>query len=100
MPLPPMPPMKIRNRCWRRLTGRGELEIIGSKGKVMTRWLLLFVTLAALTLPGRAADLTGTWQADGKPQRVLKVQKAGNGYRGSFHNLGDEAPGASRNNTV
>src|SRR6188472_1391394 len=62
--------------------------------------LFLLLALATLALPAHAADLSGTWQADGKPQRVLKVQKAGAGYRGSFHNLGDEAPGATRDNAV
>lgn len=62
----------------------------------------LAILLALLVLAPRAfaLDLSGTWQADGKPQRVLKIQKAANGYRGSFHNLGDEAPGAPRNNSV
>src|SRR4051812_3779775 len=56
--------------------------------------------LLVLTLATHAADLSGTWQADGKPQRVLKIQKTANTYRGTFHNLGDEAPGAPRNNSV
>jgi non-heme chloroperoxidase len=46
----------------------------------MTRIVLLVAAVAALALPARAADLTG--------------------YRGTFHNLGDEAPGAPRNNSV
>jgi len=66
----------------------------------MTRTLLLFTALAFLTLPAIAADMTGTWQADGKPQRVLKIHKTAHGYAGDFYNLGDEAPGASRNNMV
>ena len=66
----------------------------------MTRMLLFVAALFALALPAHAADLAGTWQADGKPQRVLKIQKAGSSYRGSFHNLGDEAPGATRDNGV
>ena len=56
--------------------------------------------LLVLTLPTQAADISGTWQADGKPQRVLKIEKAGNGYRGTFHNLGDEAPMAPRNSSI
>lgn len=59
--------------------------------------LLAFMAMAPRAL---ALDLSGTWQADGKPQRVLNIQKAASGYHGSFHNLGDEAPGAPRNNTV
>src|SRR3954471_17444257 len=66
----------------------------------MTRTLLLFAALALLALPARAADISGTWQADGKPQRVLKIHKTAHGYAGEFHNLGDEAPGATRNNAV
>ncbi|HWY66718.1 MAG TPA: alpha/beta hydrolase, partial [Rhizomicrobium sp.] len=42
----------------------------------------------------------GTWQADGKPQRVLKIEKVADGYRGSFHNLGPEAAMAPRDNSV
>jgi non-heme chloroperoxidase len=66
----------------------------------MTRTLLLFAALALLALPARASDISGTWQADGKPQRVLKIHKTAHGYAGEFHNLGDEAPGATRNDTI
>ncbi len=66
----------------------------------MIRTWLLFVALTALALPVRAADIAGTWQADGKPQRVLKIHKTAHGYAGDFYNLGDEAPGAPRNNIV
>src|SRR3569623_1793218 len=62
--------------------------------------LLLLFTIVSLALPARAPALTGTWQADGKPQRVLNVHKTAHGYTGDFHNLGDEAPGAPRNNAV
>jgi non-heme chloroperoxidase len=65
----------------------------------MTRTLLLFAALALLALPARAADISGTWQADGKPQRVLKIHKTAHGYAGDFHNLGDEALGATRYDT-
>ena len=37
---------------------------------VMILLAVLFCTAA------QAADLSGTWQADGKPQRVLKIHKA------------------------
>jgi pimeloyl-ACP methyl ester carboxylesterase len=60
----------------------------------------ILAALLALTMGAQARDISGTWQADGKPQRVLKIQKAGGNYRGEFYNLGDEAPGAPRNNTV
>lgn len=60
----------------------------------------LVLALFAFAPRALALDLAGTWQADGKPQRVLNIQKAANGYRGSFHNLGDEATGAPRNNGV
>ena len=55
--------------------------------------LILALSCAA----AKAADLSGTWQSDGKPQRVLKIQRAANGYRGTFHNLGDEAQLAALN---
>jgi pimeloyl-ACP methyl ester carboxylesterase len=61
---------------------------------------LLFGALLAFGSCASAQDIVGTWQADGKPQRVLKIQMAAKGYRGTFHNLGDEAPGAPRNNSV
>jgi len=63
-------------------------------------WLLFAVLLTGLALPARAADITGTWQADGKPQRVLKIHKTAHGYAGEFYNLGDEGPGATRYDTV
>jgi pimeloyl-ACP methyl ester carboxylesterase len=66
----------------------------------MTKTLLLLAMLTAFALPVRAADITGTWQADGKPQRVLKVHKTAHRYAGSFYNLGDEAPGAPRFDSV
>src|SRR5690348_10223356 len=66
----------------------------------MTRLLLLLAALAFFALPVRAADISGTWQADGKPQRVLKVRKTAHGYAGDFYNLGDEAPGVPRFDSV
>ena len=67
----------------------------------MTR-LTGLTLLALLMLPAaaHALDLAGIWQADGKPQRVLKVRKTAHGFSGDFYNLGDEAPGAPRNNSV
>ena len=59
--------------------------------------LLLFIMLCTAA---NAADLSGTWQAESKPQHVLKIAKTAHGYRGDFYNLGDEAPGAPRDNTV
>ena len=61
---------------------------------------LAICVLLLLAAAAQAADLAGTWQADGKPQRVLKIHKTAQGYGGDFYNLGDEAPGAPRNNTV
>jgi len=72
---------------------------IGGNGD-MAQTLFLIIALTVLALPARAADIAGTWQADGKPQRVLKIQKARAGYRGEFYNLGDEAPGAPRFDSV
>jgi pimeloyl-ACP methyl ester carboxylesterase len=51
-------------------------------------WMLL--ALFCLTGTAHAADLSGTWQADGKPQRVLKVHKSPHGYRGDLYNIGVE----------
>jgi len=62
--------------------------------------LLMLCTLLSLTITARAADLTGTWQADGKPQRVLKLHKAGHGYHGDFYDLGPEAAFTPRYNSV
>jgi pimeloyl-ACP methyl ester carboxylesterase len=62
--------------------------------------LALLLALLAMAPRALALDLSGTWQADGKPQRVLKVQKTAHGYAGALYNLGDEAPGAPRANTV
>jgi pimeloyl-ACP methyl ester carboxylesterase len=62
--------------------------------------LLALAALLALAVPAQAQNISGTWQADGKPQRVLKIQKAANGYRGSFHNLGDENFQTTRNNSI
>jgi len=61
---------------------------------------VLIATLTFLALPARAADIAGTWQADGKPQRVLKIHKSAHGYAGEFYNLGDEGPGAPRYDSV
>ena len=61
---------------------------------------LIAAMLIALVSSAQAQDITGTWQADGKPQRVLKITRTAQGYRGDFYNLGDEAPGAPRNNSV
>jgi non-heme chloroperoxidase len=67
---------------------------------MMRRTALVLVTLLALARTAQAQDISGTWQADGKPQRVLKILKADSAYRGILCNLGDEAPGAPRNNAV
>jgi pimeloyl-ACP methyl ester carboxylesterase len=66
----------------------------------MKQFALVATLLAMASMQAQAHDISGTWQADGKPQRVLKIQKAANGFRGTFHNLGNEAPGAPRNNTI
>jgi pimeloyl-ACP methyl ester carboxylesterase len=55
--------------------------------------LLALVALLALSFSAQAQDIAGTWQADGKPQRVLKIRKDAKGYRGEFYYLGDEIPG-------
>lgn len=59
-----------------------------------------FVILAAflaLAVPAQAQNIAGTWQADGKPQRVLKIAGDSKTYRGALYNLGDEAPGSPLN---
>jgi pimeloyl-ACP methyl ester carboxylesterase len=60
--------------------------------------MFLFGTM--LCTAAEAADLAGTWQTDGKPQRVLKISKVANGYRGDFYNLGVEQPLSPRHETV
>src|SRR6187549_2125814 len=62
--------------------------------------LLALAALLALVLPAQAQNISGTWQADGKPQRVLKIAKTAQGYGGSFHNLGDENFQTTRNNSI
>ena len=62
------------------------------------RWMLF--ALLFLASAAHAADLTGTWQADGKPQRVLQIQKTAHGYRGDFYNLGDESAVAPRYDSI
>ena len=59
--------------------------------------LLFFVMLC---IAAKAADLSGTWQADSKPQRVLKVKKTLHGYQGDFYDLGPEGAFTPRYNSV
>ena len=61
---------------------------------------LVALLLLSLATGAHAFDISGTWQADGKPQRILKIHKTAHGYSGDFYNLGDEAPGAPRNNSI
>ena len=63
----------------------------------MTVRLLALAALLALVLPAQAQNIAGTWQADGKPQRVLKIGKTAQAYHGELYNLGDEASGAPLN---
>jgi pimeloyl-ACP methyl ester carboxylesterase len=58
---------------------------------------LTFASFFMLVSAAQAQDIRGTWQADGKPQRVLKIGKTAQTYHGDLYNLGDEAPGAPRN---
>jgi non-heme chloroperoxidase len=63
----------------------------------------LFICLIALTMVAPAAqalDISGTWQADSKPQRVLKITKNAHGYHGDFYDLGPEAAMTPRYNSV
>ena len=63
----------------------------------------MFIAFLLVAIPctaSTAADLSGTWQADGKPQRVLKIRKTPGGYRGDFYHLGVEQPLAPRHETV
>src|SRR5262245_35494048 len=62
--------------------------------------LIVLAALLALGVSAGAQDISGTWQGGEKPQRVLKIQKAASGYRGSFHNLGDENFQTTRNHSV
>lgn len=59
--------------------------------------LLFIITLCA---PAMAVDLTGTWQADSKPQRVLKIHKTAHGYGGDFYHIGTELPGMPRYDSI
>lgn len=63
----------------------------------MRRTAFAFATLLALATAALAQDIRGTWQADGKPQRVLKIGRTAQAYHGDLYNLGDEAPGSPRN---
>jgi non-heme chloroperoxidase len=56
--------------------------------------------LLSLINAAQAADLAGTWQADGKPQRVLNIQKTARGWQGDFYNLGEEAAMTPRHDSV
>jgi len=60
------------------------------------------VIFALLCLAGtaHAADLSGTWQADGKPQRVLEIRKTAQGWKGDLYNLGEEAAMTPRHDGV
>ena len=61
---------------------------------------LILCTLLPLTVMAQAADLTGTWQADSKPQRVLKIHKTARGLGGDFYDLGPEGAYTPRYNSV
>jgi non-heme chloroperoxidase len=63
---------------------------------VLTALLTLIVPTSAVG----AQDISGTWQADSKPQRVLKVHKTAHGYRGDFYNIGLEVPIMPRYDSV
>ena len=47
-----------------------------------------------------ALDISGTWQADSKPQRVIKIARTAHGYRGDFYHLGLELPIMPRHDSV
>ena len=63
----------------------------------MTMRLLVLAALLALTVPAQAQDISGTWQADGKPQRVLKITKGAKTYHGELYSLGEDAFGVPLN---
>ena len=56
--------------------------------------------MVALPARHQALDISGTWQADSKPQRVLKITKNAHGYHGDFYDLGQEAAMTPRYNSV
>jgi hypothetical protein len=68
----------------------------------MTRPLAVTMVLALIfpTIAVGAPDISGTWQADGKPQRVLKIHKFARGHRGDIYNLGVEQPLMPRHESV
>src|SRR5438309_1898808 len=63
----------------------------------MRTFVIAFVAQLAFTMAAQAQNIAGTWQADGKPQRVLKIGKTAQTYHGELYNLGEEAPGAPLN---
>jgi len=61
---------------------------------------MMFLLIAMLCARAQGADLSGTWQADSKPQRVIKINKNGRGYRGDFYHVGMEQPIMPRSDSV
>ena len=61
---------------------------------------MMFLLIAMVCASAQAADLTGTWQADSKPQRVIKIGKSAHGYRGDFYHIGTELPIMPRSDSV
>jgi pimeloyl-ACP methyl ester carboxylesterase len=64
------------------------------------RGLAAFLALAFFSLPAHALELSGTWQADSKPQRVLKITRTAQDWRADFYDVGPELPGAPRYDSV
>ena len=62
--------------------------------------VLALCALFSLMTAAQALDISGTWQAEGKPQRVLKIHKYGHGYRADFYDLGTEAPMMPRYDSI
>jgi hypothetical protein len=64
------------------------------------RWLIVAGVLSLLSGEALAQEISGTWQADIKPQRVFKIHETPNGYRGDIYNLGVEQPLMLRHESV
>lgn len=58
--------------------------------KPFTNCLAFGLSLCFL-VPALGQEFSGTWQADGKPRRVLKISRTVHGYLGDFFDLGSNA---------
>ncbi|HKU65053.1 MAG TPA: alpha/beta hydrolase [Rhizomicrobium sp.] len=57
----------------------------------------IVASLALVWTTAQAQNISGIWQADGKPQRVLKITKDAKTYHGELYNLGEDVSGVPLN---